>query len=102
MKITNDVRGEIERNCNVFLGWTVPASQMPSMIRFNPVAVSDFLGRAVPSLSIGAANNYIWSMAFAETREVASLAFRNLYGLLPADFGGEDFSKEQLSCQIPD
>lgn len=92
--MSNDVRGEIERGCDVFLGWTIPANSKPEGMHFVPTKVADFLLARVPGLSIGAASNYIWSMAFAPTRAVMAMAFRNLFGLLPADFGGEDFSAE--------
>lgn len=91
----NIVRSEIESKCGFSIGWFVPASQCPSLMRFSPMAISDFLVSAVPSLSIGAANQYIWTMAFAEKREHAALALRNLVGLLPDDFGGTiDWTEE--------
>lgn len=93
MANVNNVRTAIETNCKCFLGWTVPAGQMPTLMRFNPVAVAGFLDRY--SDNPGAIRTYVWRMAFAERREIASIAMRNLAGLLQADFGGvEDFSAE--------
>ena len=90
------VRTEIEAACNVFLGWTRPASEKTLRMHFIPQLVSDFLFRVVPGLSIGATNQYIWTMAFAESRDVFALALRNLSGLLPDDFGGTvDWTKEE-------
>jgi len=94
----NNMRTAIESNCKCFLGWTIPASQEPSQMRFSPLAVAEFLDGF--SQSAGAIRTYVWQMAFADTREAASLAMRNLAGLFSADdFGGpEDFTEELVAC----
>jgi len=90
----NAARTRIERDLGIFLGWTVPASQKPGFMHFTPMTLSDYLCKSIKSPSIGAIGQYVWTMAFAETKATFTAGFTNLIGLLPDDFGGEDFSNE--------
>lgn len=65
------------------IAWIGPARDCGGM-RFSPLAVANYLCDAVGSTaSIGAIHQHVWQLAFAERREHAALALRNLARLIP-------------------
>ena len=89
------MRHDIEVKCRVFLGWTIPAREKQTGMRFCPITVADYLCGLSDRVPIGAVHQYVWTMAFANSRAVAATAMRNLCGLFDGvhDFG-PDWSEE--------
>ena len=80
--IDNHFRGQ-----HVHIMWLGSASECGGM-RFSPLPVADYLSDlAIASVGqdrapIGGIHHHVWQLAYAETREHAGLAMRNLASLL--------------------